>query len=65
MRICLKYEGLGRLKKMFKLTRLPPTKAVYVLLRTYTLSVSDDTTDKRTYYWPPPSTEKVKFHSRG
>ena len=27
MRLCLKYEGLGRLKKMVKLTRLPPNKS--------------------------------------
>ena len=25
MRICLKYEGLGRILKMVKFTRLPPT----------------------------------------
>ena len=44
--------------------RLRP-KANYALLRTYTLSGSDDTTERRTYYWPPFSTEEVKGHSKG
>ena len=44
--------------------RLRPKKN-YVLLRTYTLSGSDYTTERRTYYWPPTYTEEVKGHSKG
>ena len=29
------------------------------------LSGSDETTERRTYYWSPPSTEEVKGHSKG
>ena len=44
--------------------RLRP-KVEYLLLRKYTPSVSDDTTERRTYYLPPPSMEEVKGHSKG
>ena len=44
--------------------RLIP-KADYVLLRKYALSGIDDTTNRRKYYWLPPSTEEVKGCSKG
>ena len=44
--------------------RLRP-KVDNVLLFTYALSDSDDATERRTYYWPLPSTEEVKGHSKG
>ena len=44
--------------------RLRP-KADYVLLQIYNLSGSDDTIEISTYYWPRPSKEEVKGHSKG
>ena len=45
-----------------------PIREGLVVLANYEhkpLSGSDKTTERRTYYWSPPSTEEVKGHSKG